>query len=103
MAESYYGGICLTDVLAALNDKHSAFNKADNGKIYMNVTVWINDAVDAYGNSAAIQLNSKDHANEKKKYIGNLKKNKSRETPVTNADISDVQNQFKDSLSDLPF
>jgi hypothetical protein len=103
MAESYYGGICLTDVLAALNDKHSAFNKADNGKIYMNVTVCINDSVDTYGNSAAIQLNSKDHANEKKKYIGNLKKNKPKDTAVTSADVAEVQAQFKNPLDDLPF
>lgn len=38
----YYGSICITDLMAKLNEKHSAFTKGNNGKIYCNISVWVN-------------------------------------------------------------
>ncbi len=100
---SYWGGINLTDCLAALNEKHSAFTKDANGKVWMNITAWQNAEPDKFGNEMSIQLRSKEHANEPKKYIANLKKNKPKEVAVTNADVKEAQKQFTESLDDLPF
>ena len=47
-----------------------------NGNKWLNVTIWLNDNVDQYGNSGSIQINqSKDQRDAKapKVYIGNLK------------------------------
>lgn len=47
-----------------------------NGAIYLNVQVAINDQVDEYGNNASISINQSKEEREsgiKKTYIGNLK------------------------------
>ncbi len=106
MAESYYGGVNITTLLAALSDKHTAFQKDKNGQIWCNVKIWINQEKDRFGNAAAMQLSSKEHAaNEKKIYIGNFKKDEPKDKPVTNSDIEQTQKQFSTALdeSDLPF
>lgn len=106
MADSYYGGINLTNLLAKLSEKHSAFSKDKNGQIWCNCTIWCNENEDQFGNSASMQLNSKDYAaGEKKIYIGNFKKNKPKDRPIVDNDIKEVQTQFKTTLEDdgLPF
>lgn len=62
----------------------------NNGAIYLNVEVAINDEVDQYGNNASLSINqSKEEreSGEKKIYIGNLKEvwsNESKQqTPST--------------------
>lgn len=69
------GSLCLTDINANAKLGHSAFSKADNGKIYFNINIWLNDEKDKYGNTASIQLNSKKDLRdaEGKIYIGNAK------------------------------
>jgi len=44
-------------------------NPFKNGAKYINITVWVNDEADQYGNNASIQTGGK----EDKVYIGNLK------------------------------
>lgn len=44
-------------------------NPFKNGAKYINITVWVNDEIDQYGNNASIQIGGK----EDKVYIGNLK------------------------------
>ena len=58
------------------NPHHSAFTVHQNGKIYVNLTIWHNDEFDKYGNNVSIQLNSKQEqrASEGKVYIGNGKR-----------------------------
>lgn len=70
------GSLNLTKILAKAKEKHTAFSKAENGDIYMNLLVWENDEKDKYGNNFSVQLNPKKGAadSEKKQYIGNLKK-----------------------------
>mgnify|MGYP006266395983 CR=1 FL=1 len=83
------GYICLSDIP---KDKVSVSEK--NGKKYLNVVLWLNDAPDKYGNDAAIQVGlSKDERESKIKpiYIGNLKKN---QKPIPNVSEFD---------GDLPF
>ena len=58
------------------NPHHSAFTVHQNGKTYVNLTIWHNDEFDQYGNNVSIQLNSKQdqRAAEGKVYIGNGKR-----------------------------
>lgn len=75
MAQLRTGSLCLTDILAKAKEGHSAFSKAQNGKIYFNVTVWHNEETDKYGNDSSIMLNSHKDKREQegKVYVGNLK------------------------------
>lgn len=75
MAQLRTGSLCFTDILAKAKEGHSAFSKAQNGKIYFNVTVWHNEETDKYGNDSSIMLNSHKDKREQegKVYIGNLK------------------------------
>lgn len=74
--------ICITDLVNAANAQHSSMNvSAKNGKLYANVTVWLNDQPDDKGNVMSFQLNSTQAGeqsdlqkfNGKKVYIGNAK------------------------------
>ena len=69
------GSLCLSDINANAKIGHSAFTKAQNGKIYFNINIWLNDEPDKYGNTASVQLNSTKEMRdtEGKIYIGNAK------------------------------
>jgi len=73
MSKLLYGSIDFTKLLELAKAGNKAFSKAQNGKIYLNVNVWINDEPDNYGNNASIQTTFKDSAKEEKIYCGNLK------------------------------
>ena len=75
MARMITGSLCLNEILEQAKAKHSAFSKAQNGKIYFNVLIWENDEPDKFNNNFSVQLNASKEApeTEKKKYIGNLK------------------------------
>lgn len=89
--QKFYGSICLTDLIDQAKAKHSAFSKADNGKIYANVNVWLNDDVDKFGNIMSIQINpTKDKKDtEKQFYIGNMKRGESQK-PINDRDTSNL-------------
>jgi hypothetical protein len=70
MATFYTGSICLSDIP---KDK---ITEAKNGKKYLNLTLWVNDTADQYGNIGSIQVSQtkeQREAQEKKQYIGNFK------------------------------
>jgi hypothetical protein len=70
MSTLYTGSICVSDI-----DK-SKLTQAKNGKLYLQVDIWINDQADNYGNTGSISIRqSKEEreAKNKKTYIGNLK------------------------------
>lgn len=99
MNQSYYGSVCLTDLIEKAKQKHSSFVKASNGKIYCNITVWLNEEVDKFGNSMSIQANTTKEMKDKEErfYLGNCKKSEYKEPqPITNTD--DIP-----SIDDLPF
>jgi hypothetical protein len=95
MSASYYGSIDFTKLLEQAKAGNKAFTKNENGKIYLNVRVYVNDEVDKYGNCASFQSNFKGATKEDKFYFGNLKESTPLEMPVVEADIVDP--------SDLPF
>jgi len=96
MSTLYGGSICLTDLIEAAKAGHSSCTRSQNGKVYVNINIWLNDTADQYGNDVSLQLNSKKEQREAegKKYIGNAKKVQAA-TPVTAA--PDLE------LNDLPF
>lgn len=89
MSQSFYGSICLTDLIEQAKKKHSAFAKGKNGKIYANVTVWYNDNLDKFGNIMSIQINSIQGSTDEKLYIGNCKLSKSS-APISDRDANDL-------------
>ena len=63
------------EVLDFAKQKHSAFTKGQNGKIYANINVWLNAEKDKFGNTISIQLNPTKEMKDldKRPYIGNAK------------------------------
>jgi hypothetical protein len=96
MSKLLYGSICLSDLIEIGKTGHSAFKKADNGKIYISVNVWINDEKDQYGNDASIVVNPAKESDHLKKYVGNLKYSEVKGSVQANE--SDIPN-----IDDLPF
>jgi hypothetical protein len=89
MSERINASICLTDLGTATRAKHSAITTGKNGKVYANVTIWINDEKDKYDNDVSIQLNSKQEQRESegKVYVGNGKTNRTAsQAPATTHD-----------------
>lgn len=108
MSIMYNGSFCLTDILAKAKAGHSAFSKADNGKIYFNVITWLNDEADKYGNKMSHQLNSTKEKREQElnanggkiPYIGNSKEFEKKENkPLSQSDLGTIP----DAEDDLPF
>ena len=102
MSQLINGSICLTDLIAKAKEQHSSFTKATNGKIYANITMWVNDEPDTYGNTVSLQLNSTQEKREAegKVYIGNGKPAKKKEPEAVGA--TDLAN-IDEGLEDLPF
>ncbi len=108
MNQLFGGSICLTDLIEQAKKGHSAFSKAQNGKVYCNTLTWLNEKEDEYGNIMSHQLSSSKEMREKepRMYIGNSKKLQSNQ-PVSANDIDDdlgnVQERKKEDKDDLPF
>lgn len=115
MSKSFYGSVNLTDLIELARKKHSSFNKAQNGKIYCNITVWLNDQPDQYGNVISIQASSQKEmvGKEDKFYLGNCKPSKVQKIEENDLpsnydfDIPEQQHQEnitkKDATDDAPF
>lgn len=93
---SYYGSIDFTKLVEMAKSGNKAFTKTENGKIYLNVRVWVNDELDKFGNCASFQSNFKGATKEDKFYFGNLKESTPIEEEITPEDVNI-------DVSDLPF
>jgi hypothetical protein len=94
MATFYTGSICLTDI------PKEKITEAKNGKKYLNLTLWVNDTADQYGNIGSIQVSQTKEqrdAQEKKQYIGNFKAPNAQAAPVQAAALVSEQD-WNDSL-----
>jgi len=88
--KSYYGSIDFSKLLEQAKSGNKAFTKNENGKIYLNVKVWVNDELDKFGNCASFQSSFKGATKEEKFYFGNLKES----TPVEDkVDASDIPSE----------
>jgi len=95
MSQSFYGSIDFSKLLEQAKAGNKAFTKNENGKIYLNVRVWVNDEEDKFGNIASFQSNFKGAQKEDKFYFGNLKESKLVEQKIEINDVPEVD--------DLPF
>lgn len=100
MNQLFYGSICISDLVEKFKSKHSGFSKAQNGKIYANVNIWLNETPDKYGNVMSVKVNA---SKEKKDiedgfYIGNCKKSDGPK-PIGDNDVDDVN---LDEIDPLP-
>ena len=96
------GSMCFTDLCDQAKKGHSAFTKGKNGKIYFNITEWVNDEPDQFGYHASFQLNSSKEKKEAegKVYIGNGKLSQGQQAaPATQNDIA----ANIPSMDQLPF
>lgn len=82
MAQQFYGSIDFTKVLEEARKGNKAFSKAANGKIYLNVNIWLNDEQDQYNNIGSIQANFKDATKEERFYLGNFKRSEPKTKPL---------------------
>lgn len=97
------GSLDLTMILEKAKAKHSAFSKSEkNGHIYFNITQWVNDEPNDFGQHSSLLLNSSKEGKETegKVYIGNAKKVEGQQgaAPVTAADVAELPDVDK-----LPF
>lgn len=96
MSKSFYGSIDFSKLIEEAKKGNKAFIKSEkNGRIYLNVQVFIKDEVDSYGNSMAVRSTYKGATKEDKFYFGNLKPSEEQEQPIVDNDIPDSD--------DLPF
>lgn len=76
-----YGSLCYTDIVAQAKKPHPAFSRAQNGKVYFNIDVWLNDEPDKLGNTISVSLSKKKGDDIKSVTIGNLKTNDPQPQP----------------------
>ena len=98
MSTFYNGSICLTDIP---KDK---ITEGKNGKKYLNITLWVNDTPDQYGNIGSVQVSQtkeQREAQEKKQYIGNFKQPQAVAQGTIPA--SGTTAASNDTSDDLPF
>jgi len=98
-----HGSLDLTLILEKAKAKHSAFSKSEkNGHIYFNITQWVNEEANDFGQHSSILLNSKQDSRdaEGKVYIGNAKKveGQSGSAPVTDSAVGELP-----EIDQLPF
>ena len=98
MSKLLYGSIDFSKLLELAKSGDKSFSKADNGKIYCNLNVWINDEKDKFGNDASIQTNFKDATKEEKIYFGNLKVSEQKAPEPLHQNSPEIPDD-----SDLPF
>lgn len=95
MSKLLIGSINLSLLLKAAKAGHSSCTKANNGNVYCNVNVWLNDEKDRYDNDASIQINPKKDSDDEREYIGNLKFLERKENEIAEEDLpEDVEYAF---------
>ena len=96
MSKSFYGSIDFSKLLEEAKKGNKAFSKSEkNGRIYLNVQVFVRDEVDNYGNSMSMRSSYKGAVKEDKFYFANLKQSEDIENPIQASEIPDND--------DLPF
>lgn len=102
MAILLNGSLDLTMILEKAKAKHSAFSKSSkNGHVYFNITQWVNEEPNEFGQHSSLLLNSSKEGKETegKVYIGNAKKAEAGGAePLDTKSIEDLP-----AIDDLPF
>lgn len=95
-----YGSLCYTEIVAQAKNGHPAFSRAQNGKVYFNIDIWLNDEPDKLGNTISVSLAKKKGEDVKSVTIGNLKANEPQ--PQITPPLPTTENKSEDD-DDLPF
>jgi len=95
-----YGSLCYTEIVAQAKNGHPAFSRAQNGKVYFNIDIWLNDEPDKLGNTISVSLSKKKGDDIKSVTIGNLKANEPQ--PQITPPLPTTENKSEDD-DDLPF
>ena len=95
-----YGSLCYTEIVAQAKNGHPAFSRAQNGKVYFNIDVWLNDEPDKLGNTISVSLAKKKGEDIKSVTIGNLKSNE--QAPQITPPKATTESKSEDD-DDLPF
>lgn len=75
MSQLINASIDVSLLLDMINKAHTAANRSTkNGKVYVNLSIWINDEPDKFGDHASIQLNSAKDGVAKDRLINPAKK-----------------------------
>lgn len=98
MSKLLYGSVDFSKLLELAKAGNKAFSKASNGKIYLNLNVWINDKKDDFGNDASVQISFKDATKDEKVYCGNFKISEQKEPEPLQENSSEIPDE-----TDLPF
>ena len=98
MSKLLYGSVDFSKLLELAKAGNKAFSKAANGKIYLNLNIWINDEKDNYGNDASVQITFKDATKEEKIYCGNFKISEQQAPKPLEEGSTDIP-----EADDLPF
>lgn len=85
--------------MAQAKNGHPAFSRAQNGKVYFNIDIWLNDEPDKLGNTISVSLAKKKGEDVKSVTIGNLKANEPQ--PQITPPLP-TENKSEDD-DDLPF
>ena len=96
-----YGSLCYTEIVAQAKNGHPAFSRAQNGKVYFNIDIWLKDEPDKLGNTISISLSKKKGEDIKSVTIGNLKANEPQQQPQMPPPRPTTENKSIDD--DLPF
>jgi hypothetical protein len=102
MKPTFYGSICVTDLIEAAKTGNPAFSKAANGKTYVNIIIWHNETPDKFDNTESIQLSKPKDYNEKQPYIGNLKSNGATNQKVNSNDFDGYDSNIMVKNNDEP-
>lgn len=98
MARLRTASLCLSDILEAAKDGHSAFARSEkNQKVYFNIAIWDNEEKNQFGQNVSIQLSPKKDTPFERLYIGNGKTEEykpaitdnSAENPILSANAGD--------------
>lgn len=103
MAKNINISLSLQKIGDAVRAGHGSITTDKKGNKYVNVTLWVNDKEDDYGNDISLQLNSRTQG-DAKVYVGNAKQPdwlKGQQAPVQQAATAKVEPADYDD--DLPF
>lgn len=99
MGKLFMGSINLSKLNANAKIAHSAFTRAGkDNDVFVNVTLWVNDEPDKFGNTMSVKLNPKQESGDEKVYFGNFKPSERKDPEPIEQNASDIPDD-----DDLPF
>ena len=100
MSKLYLGSIDLNKINKSdIVTKDKNGNPFTNGAKYLNVSIWVNDEPDQYGNHLAVKAGGKDNSY----YVGNAKEYVKQGEQQQQSLNSQPMNPITDELDDLPY